>query len=174
MKNQYGLCRLHNCLVCLIEFGKKFRLVSLFSVIFEDKNDYEFWSSPPRSESYADCGVCEGRGYQKLGENITKGVPDQHEAIDVQNCRISLTLSRPVVRFKSHIASSNFTAILISFNVVRLLVLFFPSSHLSFVVTSLQCKSDYRLTSFCQYFKEFEPTKPFSRSENPLIGLNQW
>jgi hypothetical protein len=29
------------------------------------------------------CGVNNGRGYQKLGQNITKGQPDLHEAIDV-------------------------------------------------------------------------------------------
>jgi isopenicillin N synthase-like dioxygenase len=28
------------------------------------------------------CGVNNGRGYQKLGQNITKGQPDLHEAID--------------------------------------------------------------------------------------------
>ncbi|KAG0565579.1 hypothetical protein M758_8G196100 [Ceratodon purpureus] len=30
----------------------------------------------------SNAGMCEGRGYQKLGENVTKGHPDQHEAID--------------------------------------------------------------------------------------------
>lgn len=29
----------------------------------------------------------ECRGYQRIGENITKGVPDMHEAIDVSNNR---------------------------------------------------------------------------------------
>jgi len=29
------------------------------------------------------CRVNNGRGYQKLGQNITKGQPDLHEAIDV-------------------------------------------------------------------------------------------
>lgn len=46
--------------------------------------------------------VCESRGYQKVGENITEGVPDQHEAIDVWNDHHPHTLSPPLICFNWH------------------------------------------------------------------------
>ncbi|XP_024358722.1 homoarginine-6-hydroxylase 2-ODD-233 isoform X2 [Physcomitrium patens] len=68
---------------------------------------HEFFSQPESQKLRIAMSSSTGfRGYQKLGENVTKGLPDQHEAID--------------------------------------------------------------------YFKEFESTKVALRSENPLVGLNQW
>lgn len=42
---------------------------------------WRFWIFIIRSYSVSRCFWY--RGYQKVGENITKGKPDMHEAIDV-------------------------------------------------------------------------------------------